>query len=621
MRKLSIATGFALFVATGLQAQPAKDSLTTGEVVVTGTRAPSDVRYLPLTVTTIGRQQISESFHTSILPLVNEQVPGIFVTQRGLLGFGVSTGAAGGMKIRGIGGSPTTEMMVLVDGSPHFTGLMGHTVADLYQSLVAEKVEIVRDPASVLYGSNAMGGVMNIITRQGMTDGLTNKFRLQGGSYGTMEGEYAGTQRYGIFSNMIGLSAAASDGHRPRMHFEQYSLVDNLSFQLGKYWTARGEVNMTHFISNNPGTVSAPMIDNYMNIYRGTASAGINNRYERASGSATFYLDWGHHKIDDGHTAQKPEQKALYLQRDHTYGVNLFETVRLFTGNHTTFGLDYQHVDGSAWTKAKSDGTKSYYVNSKTADEMAGYVDFRQTLLDVLTFDAALRYNHHSRAGSEWIPQAGISFIPTKNSMLKATVSKGFRNPTLRELYMFKPANKELKAERLMNYELSWHHDLSKLSYGANLFYIDADNLIQTEVINGKPLNVNTGTLYNWGFELTTAYSVNSHLHLNANYSYLHTSKAITSAPRHKLYAGGDYRWKCLTLTTGVQWIGHLLTTTTAPTKRQDYVLWNLSASCKATRWLTIFAKGENLLAQKYETYDGFPMPRATVMGGVDIEF
>ena len=621
MRKPFIPICLTLFlgICTGSQAKTITDSLSIDEVVVTGTRAPTDVRYLPLTVTSIGRKQISNSFHPSLLPLINEQVPGVFVTQRGLLGFGVSTGAAGGIKVRGIGGSPTTEMMVLVDGAPHFTGLMGHTVADLYQSLVAEKIEVVRGPASVLYGSNAMGGVMNIITRKALADGLTNRIRLQGGSYGTMNGEYAGTQRFGTFSNMIGLSTAASDGHRRNMHFEQYSLVDNMSFRIGNNWTARGEIDMTHFLSNNPGTEQTPIIGNYMNVHRGIASFGFSNRYDHASGSATYYLDWGHHKVDDGHTAQQAEQKAFYIQRDHTYGINVFETINFFHGNSTTFGFDYQHVDGSAWTEAKVDGAKSYYVNDKKSDEIAGYADLRQTLWKIFTLDAALRYDHHSHAGNEWIPQVGISLSPMENSVLKATVSKGFRNPTLRELYMFKPANENLKAERMMNYELSWRQNMNKFNYGANLFYIAADNLIQTEMTNGKPLNVNTGTLYNWGMELTTAYMVNNHLNLNANYSFLHTSKSITAAPRHKLYAGGDYHVNRITVSTGVQWIGHLLNSTAEDAESQNYVLWNLSTSYKASTWMNVFIKGENLLAQKYETYQGFPMPRATIMAGVDI--
>lgn len=71
--------------------------------------------------------------------------------------------------------------------------------------------------------------------------------------------------------------------------------------------------------------------------------------------------------------------------------------------------------------------------------------------------------------------------------------SKGFRNPTMRELYLYPPSNTDLEPERLWNYELSWHHhlsgvggDLQSLTYGANLFYIKGDNMIQTQQVDGS---------------------------------------------------------------------------------------------------------------------------------------
>lgn len=94
------------------------------------------------------------------------------------MGYGVSNGAAGGISLRGIGGSPTTGLLVLIDGHPQYMGLMGHPIADAYQSMLAEKVEVVRGPASVLYGSNAMGGVINIVTRRQREDGVRTGVRL-----------------------------------------------------------------------------------------------------------------------------------------------------------------------------------------------------------------------------------------------------------------------------------------------------------------------------------------------------------------------------------------------------------------------------------------------------------
>lgn len=617
MKKKELIIFIALGFSVNISAQEIlQDSI--NEVVVTATRQKTDIRYLPLTVTSINRTSIENRYEPSLLPVLGEQVPGLFITSRGMYGYGVAAGSTGGMKIRGIGGSPTTEMMVLIDGHPQFAGLMGHTIADVYQSLLAEKVEVVRGPASFLYGSNAMGGVMNIITRKNMIDGWKNNLRLSAGSYGTVTGEYSNLFRKGRFSNVMAVSGGSSDGHRKNMTFNQYVVYDKIAYQLTDNWSLNADVNINHFNSQNPGAVSSPLLDNIMRITRGMASVGVSNDYGRASGSLTYYIDWGHHKIDDGYKPNAQPKNYLFHLRDHMYGINWFETFQLFKGNHTTFGFDYQHTDGTAWNASKADDTRTYSAQDKKSDEVAGYIDFRQVISNYLTFDGGVRYNHHSAAGSVWVPQVGISLTAIENSTLKATVSRGFRNPTLKELYMFNPKNPDLKPERMMNYELSWSHRMERFRYGVNVFYIDADNLIETNMVNGRPLNVNTGKLRNWGIEYTDSYQANNHLVLNANYSYLHTSKAIVSAPRHKLYGGADYVNGPWNISGGLQWVGHLLTAN-SPEKVEDFVLLNIRTSYQMNRWLNIFAKGENLLAQKYETFDGFPMPRATFMAGIDI--
>ena len=94
----------------------------------------------------------------------------------------------------------------------------------------------------------------------------------------------------------------------------------------------------------------------------------------------------------------------------------------------------------------------------------------------------------------------------------------------------------------------------------------------------------------------------------------------VIAAPGHKLYAGASFssgRWH---VATGVQYIADLYTQT-SPVVTEDFVLWNLRASYRAARWLDIWARGENLLAQSYEINAGYPMPRATVMAGFNFRF
>ena len=257
-------------------------------------------------------------------------------------------------------------------------------------------------------------------------------------------------------------------------------------------------------------------------------------------------------------------------------------------------------------------------------DEFAGYVDFRQDLGEWLSLDAGIRVDHHSHIGTEWIPQGGLSFHLPRQTEVKAMVSKGFRNPTIREMYMFPPQNPDLMAESLMSYELSFSQRVldGTLSYGINLYYIDGDNMIMTVPTDGKPKNVNTGKIENRGIEANIGYRITPHWQANANYSWLHMENPVIAAPGHKLYAGVDFTRDRWGVSTGVQYIKDLYTNVSkGKEKKESFVLWNLRANYRVCRYADVFVRGENLLAQRYEINDGFPMPKATVMGGVNINF
>ena len=207
-----------------------QDTTQMGEVVVTGTRNATDARYLPLTVTSISNEKLNENFRSSVLPTVMEQTPGLFTTSRGVLGYGVSTGAAGSLKIRGVGSG--AQLLVLIDGQPQYAGLMGHPIPDAYQTMMAEKVEVLRGPASLLYGSNAMGGVLNIITRQMNEDGCKTNIRLQGGSYGTVQADGVNRFRMGKFHSVVGAQYQRTSGHRDNSEFEQFGGYAKLGYAL-----------------------------------------------------------------------------------------------------------------------------------------------------------------------------------------------------------------------------------------------------------------------------------------------------------------------------------------------------------------------------------------------------
>lgn len=596
-----------------------KKARVTDEVVVTGTRNAVDVRYLPMDISVVTEQQISKRYEQSLLPILTEQVPGLFITSRGVMGYGVSTGAAGGMSIRGIGGSPTTEMLVLIDGHPQYMGLMGHPLADAYQSMLAEKVEVVRGPASVLYGSNAMGGVINIVTHKLYEDGIKNQVRLSEGSFNTLTSEVSNCIRKGRFSSVFNVSYVHTDGHRDNMDYKQYGGYAKLGYEINNIWNIFADMNLTHFKASNPGTISAPIIDNDSYVTRGMASVSLENKYNRTSGALNFFYNWGNHKINDGYSQGESPLDYRFHSTDQLLGISWYQTTAFFTGNRVTFGVDYQHMGGEAWNQYTNSRTE---LADKSQNEIAGYMDFRQDLGELFTFDAGLRLDYHSQVGATWIPQAGLSMHLPFTAELKALVSKGFRNPTIRELYMFASANPNLLPEEMMNYEVSWsQHLLNRtLSYGLNVFYIDGKNMIQTVAVSGRPMNINTGRVNNWGVESTVSYRLNPMWILSANYSWLKMKYPVLAAPQHKLYVGGDYTDGKWSVSTGVQYIAGLYTSIN-PLTTSHFFLWNLRGSCQIARFAQLFVRGENLLAQRYEINAGFPMPRATAFGGINLNF
>ena len=634
IRKTIVFAGFLNLICTpGMSQEQKHDTIRAskvyeiGEVVVTGSRNETDVRHLSQTVSVINRIDIEHAMQPSLLPVLTEQIPGLFVTSRGIMGYGVSTGAAGGISLRGLSGG-TGRLMVMIDGHPQYAGIFGHPIADAYQSFLADRVEVLRGPASVLYGSNAMGGVINIVTRKMHDNGVNTNIHMGYGSYNTLESEFTSRIRKGRFSSVVSGSYNRTDGHRNNMEFEQYGGYAKLGYEMTGNWSLRGDINITHFNASYPGPITAPLLDGDQRITRGVTLFAIENNYEQTSGGLSFFYNWGKHWINDGYTPSKEKkpQDGRFNSRDNMMGVSLYQSMQLFKGNRITAGVDWFRYGGKAWNEYVSGehiGTTSDLVN-KHENGLAGYVDLRQNIGTWLTFNAGLRADHHSRVGLEWVPQAGLAFHLPHTIEMKASASKGFRYPILREMYMFPSQNPDLQPESMWNYELAFSQQLlnGRLAYGVNLFYIDGKNLIETlPNPNGSGmLNQNSGEIENSGIELQAAWRISQYWSVDGNYSYLHMKNPVLAAPKHKLYTGVNFNYRHWDISTGIQYISGLYTQTD-PIKTEEFVLWNIRASYQACRWLNIWARGENLLAQKYEINAGYPMPRATVMAGINISF
>ncbi len=604
----------------GAQTRVATDTTTVlGEVMVLERAAKAPVQLLPLDVKVIGGGIIERSTESNLLPVLQNRIPGMFVTERGLAGYGVSGGAAGNVSIRGVGGG--NKVLFMIDGQPQWAGVFGHSLPDTYVTNDISKVEVVSGPSSLLYGSGAMGGSVNLITRRAEKEGIEGSVKASAGSYGTQKyGARAGYRKGGLRA-FGAASYESTDGSRRGMGYWLANQFASLSYSFSSHWEAGANVMLTETRAENPGSVDLALpLDMWTRMLRTTTSVFVKNRYDKTSGGIQAYYNWGKHKIDDGLKNGKPRD-YLFNSKDYNMGVTLYQTLRPWTGNHLSVGADFKHWGGEAWNSAKADG-KETPICDRHVNEIAGYAMMQQALLENrLSLNAGVRLEHSSQFGNQWVPQAGFVVRPMRFNRVKFNYAKGFRSPNIKELYMYAARNPELEPESMDNYEVEfrqWCLD-SRLNLGIALYYIDGMNLIQTVMVDGAQKNVNTGKFINKGFELDASYTINDKWNVTANYAYLHSNRRLVAAPRHKIFGEVAFTPGNWELTLDGLGISHLNT----ETKAESYFLLNARAAYKFDfrRPLIIFVKGENLTAARYEIYDGFPMPRATFMAGVEWRF
>lgn len=222
------------------------------------------------------------------------------------------------------------------------------------------------------------------------------------------------------------------------------------------------------------------------------------------------------------------------------------------------------------------------------------------------------------RFDTQWIPQGGFVIHPAEGWMVKASAAKGYRNPSFREMYLYRPANPDLDPENMMNYEVTVGKTLSRY-FGIDVtgYYSKGDNLIQT--VDMK--NVNTGSFINKGIEVTANSQPLDKLTLRATYSYLYTSlDNLTAAPKNQYFLGAG--WQVLPkfhVDAELRGIGGLYVSDDMD--HQNYTLLNMKFTYKVIRALELFATLDNITNTCYTINRGYEMPGFTGMGGFKLHF
>jgi iron complex outermembrane receptor protein len=469
--------------------------------------------------------------------------------------------------------------------------------------------------------------VINIITKKQKQGGHEANARLQYGSFNTQK--YMGSIGYRKkkFNAFASFNHDRTDGHRDTSDFKITNGYVKAAYRFNNHFNLLVDFNLAGYETADPGMTSAPAGDR-IDILRGKTSLSFENKTEQLEGAVKLYYNFGDHDISDG-----------WHSDDRMMGVMVYEGMKLLPGNIFTLGMDFMNYGGQGspinTVLRNDDGSvimpPSFELSplNDTWIEMNNtglYATVQQQLWNQLTLNGGLRYEMNSFYGNEWIPHLGISWNPQASTNLKASVSEGYRAPSIRELYLFPPANDNLVPEHMVNYELGWRQYWMKgiIKTELTTFISSGQNLIVLvpPAAPPPPQYKNSGEFNNKGIEFMIHFKSQRGLRLNANYTYIHMKNPLPGTPGHNLFASSSYRYKNWQFRIKLQAIFNLYNNTGQGVEvvEQSYQLLGARIGYQATRFLNIYLAGNNLLDQSYQINFGYPMPGINFMGGISLK-
>jgi len=576
------------------------------QITVTASKFEEGIRTLSPSLSIISEDEISQNIKSELFSSLEGSVPGFFISERNSAGFGIGSDAAGKISIRGISG--IQEVLVVVDGKPDFAGLFGHPLSDSYPSSDIEAVDVIRGPASVIYGSGAMAGVINITTKKFHNEGFSVSSDYNYGSFQTGKVNEGFGYKNNRFSAGISFNGDYSNGSRPSSEFKSETGTFYASYMINPIWSLdfNSYINTTKSYNPGPDTAYIPYLNNavWSNMTRANTSLSLRNKSADYEGTAQVYFNNGVHDFSN----------AIYggfHSNDNLLGFSIHEGFSLFRNNITTFGGDIKRYGGS--------------VNSPSIDttvtEGAVFVAVNQKLNNQFYFNGGLRLNDHSVYGTEVIPQFNIQYKASASTEMNLSASKGFRNPTIVELYLFPIKNANLQPEKVWDYEIGLKQELIPEHFllGLTGYLIEGSDFIVVGPPNFQ--NQNVDDLRNRGIEIEAKYIIKNNLSLNANYSYCNMAAKIIGSPEQQAFIEANYSLGAFYLNINLKSVTNLYTSIQSSItleKKQSFLLANASLWYKAFKSIKIYLKAENLFDKQYEVIDAYPMPGTTVILGIN---
>ena len=572
-----------LFLALAAAMTSAHAADTLEPLVVTATGYPVEVDDTLASMEVITAEEIQRSAATDIADLLKFRA-GLEIGRNG------GPGQATSLFIRG---TESDHNLVMIDGVPINSGSVGSAALQHIDPQNIERIEIYKGPRSTLWGSGAIGGVINIITRKAGSEKLSFSGALEGGSDNT----WKANAHLGHAADNHRLSASLSyqktDGFPPLAASSIDRGYENTSFDLAAGFDAgihRFDVSHWQTQGNNE----------YLDYFGNPLDQDFLNSRSSLSWEAAFTDNWTStlelaHVRD--HIDQNQSSDAVHTDR-----------TELAWRNRIALGQDQALLGVKAGNEDVTlDGAFSSYDTDTDILEVWGQYDLSRGAHHAI---AGLRYLDHEDAGSKltWSLNYGYDF--GQGTRAWASAATAFRVPSANERFGF-GGNPDLEPEESTSYELGLKHRLGNAhELSASLYRNDIDNMIQWVLVTPPFIgyNQNVAEVRIDGLELGYDYSGEAlALHLGGNWQDPEdrgTGERLLRRAKHSFNARLSYRWGAWTLGGDLLYAGN----------RKDfggvtldsYTLVNLDAAYRLSPHWQIFAKLENAFDEDYELASGY---------------
>ncbi len=572
-----------------------------GEIVVTATRVEESVEDVAQDVTVITAEDIKKHSYETISDILNDVI-GVKIKEYG------NRGNSSSISVRA---STAEQVLILIDGKRLNKPSSGQfDLNDIPVPLEnIERIEVLRGASSALYGADAMGGVINIITKR--PDKPMNKARIQYGRFDTKNLLFTTSRKLNDFGYFFSVEREDSHGFRADTDYKLWNLNGKLTYDISKDVNILFNIDYGHKELGSPGSTGWPTPGARQWNENGFYGVTLNAKNSKFN----IYSHYNRiHYINPGRGENS-------IHKNHIRGIDAQTSFALGEINLITVGAEILQED-----------VNSTSIGVKKRNRVGAFVQDEISFNDDLIFTAGLRYDDYD-VGNRITPRVSALYRIFKDTTLRASAGKGYRVPTFNELYWpdmgWAVGNPDLKPEKSTEYEISVEQKINKNIRAKVLgFYKKVKDLIEwQEVSPWRWMPVNIGKARIRGIEFETLARVGL-FELMLNYTYqdpkdLEKDQIITDRQRHNLNAGVTYsNSKGFTATLDGSYVSNY---TTETGNHKCYFVLNTKVSKTITLAEgikgTFYVKGKNILDREYEVTKGYPMPGHQWMAGVTVEF